>query len=239
MPAYNAASYIISAMQSVLDQTYRNWELLIVDDASTDDTLNLVSEIARNEARIKVFPQLKNGGVSVARNLALKNAAGDYIAFLDSDDLWDQEKLEKQLNFMQSSGCQICYTPYRRIDEDGRALGTVQPPEKVTYSDLLRSNFIGNLTGIYHAKSLGKQYLTDFRHEDYIAWLNLVKKAGQACAVNEVLASYRVYSGSTSGNKLRTIGWQWLIYRKSQSLGLLESTWLMVCYGVYAIMKRI
>lgn len=238
MPAYNAASYLPAAMQSVRDQSYVNWELLVVDDASTDSTLQVAHQFAKNDSRIRVYPQAKNGGVTQARNKALQMAEGDYLAFLDADDLWDPEKLQKQVEHMASHNALICYSAYRRIDEEGNIVGRVSPPARVTYADLLKSNFIGNLTGIYNAKVLGKQYLEEFGHEDYVAWLKLVKAAGEALAVNEELASYRVYKGSTSSNKIRTIGWQWRIYRESESLGMLKSSWLIACYGIYAILKR-
>jgi len=239
MPAYNAVSYLSCAIQSAVDQTYNNWELLIVDDASTDSTLELAFEWAKKDPRIKVLPLGENQGVTKARNTALGQASGKYIAFLDSDDLWDPLKLQTQINFMESRECQISYTAYRRIDENNKILGHVSPPARITYPDLLKSNFIGNVTGVYNAKTLGKQYLEDFRHEDYVAWLKLVKRAGEAFSVGQELASYRVYTGSISSNKLRTIGWQWRIYRESQALNLVKSAWLLACYGVYALLKRI
>ena len=238
MPAYNAATYLPSAIQSVLDQLYSNWELLVVDDASTDSSLQIAREFAEKDSRIRVFSQSENGGVTAARNKALKMAGGDYLAFLDADDLWDPEKLLKQVDHMTTYNYQICYCAYRRVNEEGRIVGRVSPPPRVTYSDMLKSNFIGNLTGIYNAKVLGKQYLEDFGHEDYVAWLELIKVAGEAFSVNEELASYRVYRGSTSSNKLRTITWQWRIYRESQALGWVKSAWLIGYYGIYAILKR-
>lgn len=239
MPAYNAAAFLPAAIQSVLNQTYSNWELLIVDDASADTTKDIAAEWAQREPRISLTIQPRNGGVTRARNTALEKSRGDYIAFLDSDDLWDPEKVEKQVRFMESSGCLICYTPYRRIDENNNVLGHVRPPVRICYADLLKSNFIGNLTGVYNKKVLGIQYLEDFRHEDYVAWLELIKKAGEARSVNEELASYRVYTGSTSSNKIRTIAWQWRIYRESQALSWLRSAWLLGCYGIYAVLKRV
>lgn len=238
MPAFNAEKYIDSAISSVSVQSYPSWELLVVDDASQDRTLELASNWASQDERIHVFRQAENGGVTKARNTALENASGKYIAFLDSDDLWEPEKLEKQVNFMERQACLLCYSAYRRIDENGARLGDVFPPKSVDYEKMLQSNFIGNLTGIYNSEVLGKEFLTDFRHEDYVAWLELVKRAGEARGIPEILASYRVYSGSTSSNKIRTILWQWRIYRSSQAIGLLKSSWLMLCYAVNALKKR-
>ena len=238
MPAFNAENYIDSAIESVSKQTYTSWELLVVDDASQDKTLDLALNRASQDERIKVFSQSENGGVTKARNTALENASGKYIAFLDSDDLWETEKLDKQLKFMEREGCLVCYSAYRRIDENGARLGEVVPPKSVDYAKLLKSNFIGNLTGIYNSKVLGKEFLTDYRHEDYVAWLELVKRAGEARGTTEILASYRVYRGSTSSNKLRTIMWQWRIYRSSQHIGIIRSGWLMLFYAVNALKKR-
>ena len=239
MPAYNAALFLEGAVNSVEGQTYSNWELLIVNDASNDETLRIANRIQNGDSRILVFDQEQNQGVAAARNVALKAAKGKYIAFLDSDDVWSEHKLEKQVGFMEGSGVLVCYAAYTRIDEHGRQLGTVRPPAIINYKALLKSNFVGNLTGIYNAEALGKQFFSEFKHEDYVAWLALVKKAGRAESVNLVLGLYRVYAGSTSSNKIKTLMWQWRIYRRSQGLSFIESCWLMLCYGYYALHKRI
>ncbi|PCJ27279.1 MAG: glycosyl transferase [SAR86 cluster bacterium] len=239
MPAYNASQYLLRSANSAFEQTYSNWELLIVDDASTDNTLLIAEQLAARDSRVTVLRQINNQGVAQARNLALDSAQGKYIAFLDSDDLWHPEKLQKQVQFMESSDTLICYAAYQRIDENGEKMGQVWPPTQLSYHTLLKSNFIGNLTGIYNADSLGKQYFTKLKHEDYVAWLALVKKAGLARSINEILGSYRVYAGSTSSNKLKTIAWQWRIYRIGESLGLIRSCWLMFCYAYHAIYKRL
>lgn len=238
MPAYNASKYIDGAVNSAIGQSYHNWELLIVDDASADNTVAIVQELASKDSRIILLRQPQNQGVAKARNLALSNARGKYIAFLDSDDLWMLDKLEKQIRFMEEENVLICCSNYLRIDENGNVIGSVQPPSKFTYSALLKSNFIGNLTGIYNAEVLGKQYFSEFKHEDYVAWLSLIKKAGSARCIAHTLASYRVYSNSISANKIKTISWQWRIYRAAESLGLVQSCWLMICYGYHALLKR-
>ncbi len=239
MPAFNAARYIEQAVGSVIEQTYQNWELLIVDDASNDQTLEIARKLAAGDARIRVFTNDHNLGVAESRNLALREASGCYIAFLDSDDLWLPEKLAKQVEFMLRHDVAVCYANYRRIDEHGNSLGAVVPPNRIDYELLLKSNFIGNLTGIYNAGALGKQYFSKFGHEDYVAWLDLVRKTNLACSVGEELALYRVYGGSISGNKLKAARWQWKIYRNHLSLGIVRSFRLMLSYFYYALRKRV
>ena len=238
MPAYNSAAYLSSAITSVLQQRYQHWELLIVDDASKDETAAIATTFTVKDKRISLFKHKQNKGVAEARNLALKKASGQFIAFLDSDDVWYPEKLVLQIQFMQSENATICYTNYRRIDQEGKSLGRVQAPKILRYADLLKSNFIGNLTAIYNADVLGVQYFENIKHEDYVAWLTLLKKAGSAQLVDEVLADYRVHKGSTSANKLTTISWQWHIYRHSQNLSRFKSSYLMLFYLFHALRKR-
>lgn len=239
MPAYNAALFLEIAVQSVQQQTYCHWELLIVNDASSDNTLQIAKSLQVLDERIQVVDQPTNQGVARARNEALERAKGKYIAFLDSDDIWQPDKLERQISFMEANKVLVSYSAYQRIDEDGKMLGTVVPPPEIDYKSLLKSNFIGNLTGVYNAEVLGKQFFSDFKHEDYVAWLALVKKAGQAKSANAMLGQYRVYGGSTSSNKIKTLAWQWRIYRQAESMNFFHSCWLMLCYGYYALIKRI
>ncbi len=238
MPAYNASRYLEQAARSVFNQTYSNWELLITDDASLDNTLEIARQLEAADPRVVVLAKDKNSGVADSRNVALERARGKFIAFLDSDDLWLPEKLSKQVAYMESNKVRICYSAYQRIDEASRVIGTVTPPARVDYGLMLKSNFIGNLTGIYNAQALGKQFFPEIGHEDYVAWLMLVKKSGEARSINETLALYRVYGGSISGNKLKAAQWQWKIYRQHLALGPLQSSHLMLSYFRYALGKR-
>ena len=213
--------------------------MIVVNDASIDNTSEIARTIASNDKRIKVIDLSKNSGVASARNKGLEEASGKYIAFLDSDDLWAEDKLEQQISEMEARDLLVSYGAYRRIDENGAQLGIVQPPLAVEYKDLLKSNYIGNLTGMYNAQVLGKQFFSKLKHEDYVAWLALLKRAGRAEAVAGILGDYRVYSGSTSGNKLRAATWQWRIYRDSESLNYFASAWYMLCYVFNAVLKRI
>ncbi len=239
MPAYNAELYIASAIESILRQTYEHWELLVVNDASSDRTGKIVEEFSEKDTRIQMHTNATNSGIADSRNVALRNAKGRFIAFLDSDDLWLPEKLSTQLAFMKECAASICYAGYSRINETGKLLGTVVPPNQITYQDLLKSNHIGNLTGVYDSQSLGKEYFIKFKHEDYIAWLNLIKRAGCAHGIVQELAQYRVYSGSTSSNKFKTISWQWRIYRDAEKLSIVRSCVLMISYTWNAVLKRL
>jgi teichuronic acid biosynthesis glycosyltransferase TuaG len=238
MPAYNAELYIGSAIESVLGQSYQNWELLVVNDASSDKTGSIVAKIVENDSRVMLFTNMTNMGIAYSRNRALENAKGRFIAFLDSDDLWLPEKLTTQLSHMIDRNASIAYSGYTRINEQGRYLGTVTPPIMITYHDLLKSNYIGNLTGVYDCQNLGKEYFRNFKHEDYIAWLNLLKRARCAHGIPQELAQYRVYSGSTSSNKFKALGWQWRIYRESEELSIVKSCMFMISYIRNAVLKR-
>ena len=140
---------------------------------------------------------------------------------------------------MEKHGCLVTYGAYRRVNEAGREIGIVYPPEKIGYRDLLKSNYIGNLTGMYNAHELGKQYFSNLKHEDYVAWLAILKKAERAESTSGILGDYRVYIGSTSSNKLKAAKWQWLIYRQSESLSLLRSAMYMFFYAYFAFRKRL
>lgn len=239
MPARNAALFLEIAVHSIQSQSFSSWELLIVNDASTDATLQIANNLHEQDRRIHVLDQKESRGIAKARNCALEKARGKYIAFLDSDDIWLPDKLERQISFMEMNNVVVSYSAYERIDEKGRKLGTVIPPDEIDYKKLLKSNFIANLTGVYNVEVLGKQFFSEVGHEDYVAWLALVKKAKTAKLVDAVLGQYRVYSGSISSNKFKMLGWQWRVYRDSQSLGFFYSCWLMLCYAYYAINKRI
>lgn len=238
MPAYNAARFIEQAVESVAAQTYTNWELLIINDCSTDNTSEIICQLMEKYSQIRFFDQKINQGVAKTRNIAIDEAKGEYIAYLDSDDIWLPQKLEKQLAFMEKYQALVCFSAYQRINAESNDLNQVSIPAEITYTGLLKSNFIGNLTGIYNAKKLGKCRLESIKHEDYVAWLKLVKQAGKAYGINEVLARYRVYGESTSSNKLKTIAWQWKIYRRSENLNIFKSLYYMACYAYFAIQKR-
>ena len=239
MPAWNAAGTIARSIESVLGQRHAQFELLVVDDASTDATAQLVDGYAMADARVRLIRQPANGGVAAARNTGIAAARGAYVAFLDSDDWWHPAKLERQLAQMRRENAQVSYCSYQRVAEDGRVLSLVVPPREVTHAQMLRSNFIGNLTGMY-ARSLGNGEFLRIGHEDYVFWLQMVRRAGRAIRIEHdgPLAFYLVREGSVSSNKWRAARWQWRIYREVEGLSRVRATVCMLYYFVYALSKR-
>jgi len=239
MPAYNAAQTLRASVRSVRVQTYRSLELIVIDDGSHDETIRIVQELARDDNRLRLIRQPFNQGVAAARNAGIDAARGEYIAFLDSDDSWHPRKLELQISHMRHHDVQVSYTPYDRVDTSGRILSHVRPPQTLSHAELLRSNHIGNLTGIYH-RSLGEARFTRVGHEDYVFWLDMVRRAGSASCVpyTEALAWYLVRSDSLSSHKLRAACWQWRIYRDIEKLNWINATQYMCHYAWHAVRKR-
>ncbi len=229
-PLYNAAPFIAKTIQSVLDQTYQNWQLLIVDDASTDKGPAIVLDYVENEPRIKFFPNSKNNGAAYCRNQATREATGDYIAFLDADDLWHSEKLEKQLTFMQASACDVSYTSYLHMDTSGNLLHKrVEALPKLPYRKQHKNNYIGNLTGMYNAKTLGKIIAPNIRkRQDWAVWLEAIKKSNKpALGLQEDLAFYRVRADSISANKGKLIKYNFAFYNTYLGYSWLKSVCCM------------
>ena len=232
MPAYNSEKYIAESIKSVLNQTYQNWELIIVDDCSTDSTEEVVKSI--NDGRIKFFKNDVNSGADVTRNRAISVANGRWLAFLDSDDLWKPKKLEKQLEFMCSTGAEFSFTAYEQIDESGHSTGKIcVPPETVDYKKMIRLACpIGNLTVIYDTKRVGKIMVPHIKkRNDFALWLQVLKKIDIGYGMSEVLASYRVRNDSLSGNKFKLIKYHWKLYRKIEGHGFLRSIYEVGCWA--------
>lgn len=235
MPAYNSEGFIEMSIQSVIAQTLTDWEIEIVDDCSTDDTYEVVRPYLKQYPSIHYTCLDTNGGPGVARTEAIRRANGKYIAFLDSDDLWLPEKLEKQIAFMEKTGAVFSCTAYEQIDEEGNSLHKIlEPPEETDYNKMIRLSCpIGNLTVMYNQEALGKYEVPLIRkRNDFALWLRIVKDAGYCAGMPEVLARYRVRSGSTSRNKLGLVRYQWQLYHDIEGLGFLRSCWYMNCWAV-------
>lgn len=240
-PAYNAERFIGDTIDSVLDQTYANWEMVIVDDRSTDNTTTIVEEYRKRDNRIKLIVLEENSGSAVARNTAMENAKGRYIAFLDSDDRWLPEKLEKQLHFMQEKDIAFSFTTYVRILEDGTKTNAVSStPESVNYDDLMKRCVIGCLTVMLDRDKVGHLKMVNIRtRQDYVYWLTITKKGFLAYGLPEILAEYRLVGNSISSNKWKAAKRNWYVFRKIEKQSLPKSIWYFAHYVVRSIMDLI
>lgn len=239
MPSYNTAQYIEESIQSVLDQTYSNWELIIVDDCSTDHAEEIVLSI--KDDRIRYLKNTCNSGAAVSRNKALREARGKWIAFLDSDDVWHPEKLERQLRFMQEHGYAFSYTNYSEMDELSRPLGRiVTGPKRITKAGMFNYCWPGCLTVIYDASVVGLIQIADIKkNNDYAMWLKVCKKA-DCWLLNENLAYYRKRSGSISRHSyISLIKWHYRLFRTTEKQGICLSFLNMFRNLLFGIWKKI
>lgn len=237
MPSYNTAKYISDSINSVLYQTYKNWELIIVDDCSTDNTDEAVKPFL-SDNRIRYLKNEKNSGAAVSRNYALREAKGKWIAFLDSDDLWEKDKLEKQISFMEKNGYKFSYTDYIEIDENSEPLGvTVTGPKVISKTKMFDYCWMGCLTVMYDAEAVGLIQIEDIKkNNDYAMWLKVCKNA-DCFLLDEKLASYRKRKGSISNHGyLKLIKWHYKLYRNAEKRNPAVSAALTVrnlFWGVY------
>ena len=239
-PLLNSLTFIEETIESVISQTYNDWEMIIIDDCSNDGSLELVKDIAKDDLRIRLISLKNNLGPSNARNEGIKQACGRYIAFLDSDDLWHKDKLEKQIKFMQKNEYAFTFTGYEKIDEKGKKIGNILPFKgQVTYHDLLKSNHIGCLTAMIDLKILGyKMYMPDIKkRQDQGLWLEILKEIDKAYCLNKVLGKYRIRKDSISINKIANIKFQWQLYRELEKLSIIQSFYYMLWYAFYGIRK--
>ncbi|WP_066222788.1 glycosyltransferase family 2 protein [Formosa haliotis] len=240
-PVFNAERYIATSITSVLGQTYLNWELILVDDCSTDCSLDVISRFTSVHQNIFLFTNEKNSGAAVTRNRGTKEAKGKYIAFLDADDVWFPTKLEKQISFMETKGLDVSFSSYNLIDEQGNSLHKqIKALKVLTYNKLLKCNYVGNLTGVYNTQTLGKIYTKNLRkRQDWLLWLETVKKTKQpVLGIQESLANYRVQSNSMSSNKLGLIKYNYSVYKKGLHFSTLKSIYCMLLFLFeYAFIK--
>ena len=240
MPVHNAEKYLSESISSVLQQTYPYWELLIVDDCSTDNSLAIINRYAVLDARIRCLKtDAPSGSPCLPRNLGIKAAQGRFIAFLDSDDCWLPNKLEQQLCLFGETGTiGLVFSDYEKMSEEGeRNNRVIKAPMKVSYKQLLRGNVIGCLTAIYDTSKVGKMFFMQHTHEDYILWLSILKKGFVAVNTGTVEALYRVRRNSVSSNKLKVLSWQWDIYRNIEKTGLLKAMYYFAHYAYKAYRK--
>ncbi|TDQ32768.1 glycosyltransferase family 2 protein [Zeaxanthinibacter enoshimensis] len=228
-PVHNSEKFIRQCVESVQNQFYKEWEHILVDDCSEDRSVEIIQEYARKDQRIRLIQLDQNSGAGVARNKGIAEAKGSYIAFLDSDDQWYPEKLEKQITFMQNNKYHFSFTSYDTIDEKGNKLGQLfKARQRVTYNTALFKNPIGCLTAMYDVNFFGKQYMPEIRkRQDYALWLKLLKKA-DGYGLQEVLSSYRHTSNSISSGKIGLLKYEWKIYREIEGLSFLQSSFYLL-----------
>lgn len=239
-PCYNGEKYVAHTIRSVLAQTYENWELIIVDDGSTDGSASIIRSFAQTDSRIRFIRQ-ENAGSAAARNAGIRAARGRFLALLDADDVWEPEFLAEQLEFMKAKNAVCVCCAYRCIDEKGEeAHPPVVPKEVITTADMLVRNHIGCLTGLYDTSRYGKVYLDEALksiRDDYAFWLEIVKKENAAYGNPKCLARYRVLEGSTTGNKRKLIAKQYGFYRNYLKLGMMKSTVNLIRWGISGLKK--
>lgn len=240
-PTYNSEKYIKETISSVLSQTYQNWEMIIVDDCSTDNTVRIIEEEMEKNSRIRFIQLQENQGAAVARNTAINYANGRYIAFLDSDDLWEMNKLEVQVSFMNMNNIPFSYTSYKIINENGEETGkVVNVPEKIDYNQLLKNTIIGCLTVMLDINKFGRVQMPNMRtRQDTALWLLILKQGYIAYGIQQPLAKYRKKSGSISSNKLKMAKQNWKLYREIENLSLVKSIWCFLNYAYNGIKKNL
>ena len=241
MPCYNMASYISDSIKSVIVQTYPNWELLIVDDASTDETVSIIKDYSQSDSRIRFAIKTQNSGIADTRNQCIRMAHGQFLAFLDADDIWHHEKLEKQLRFMMEKNVGFTYSTYDWIDEDGNTLNKfINTIGNLDYETYLQNTIIGCSTVMVNKAITGDVVVPKFRtSEDTATWLDILRKGILAYAIDEPLVSYRIRRKSASSNKIKAATDLWKVYRRHEKLPLFKAIYYFSCYAFNAIKKRL
>lgn len=239
-PVYNGEKYLEKTIKSVLNQNYKNFEMIIIDDGSKDKSSEIAKKYQKLDDRIKFFSQ-KNSGSGAARNNGIKRAKGNFICLLDADDTWNDNFLQEQINLLKEKDGTLVFSSHSRIDEqDKECLKPYIVPELITYKDLLKTCSISCLTAMYDVTKYEKFYLReDFKslRDDYILWLEILKKCKVAYGNKKILANYRVMHSSTSGNKKKVIKPQFLVYYKVEKLGLIKSIYYLLCWAYYGLKK--
>lgn len=239
LPVYNSERYLNRTITSVLQQTMTDFELLAIDDCSTDGSLQLLQRWADKDSRIQVIAGAQNRGVAAVRNQGIAMARGKYIAFLDSDDGWHSTKLEQQIDLLEQTGCDFCCTAYAMVDEQGQRIkNRMLSRQTIVLDDLLRENYIC-CSSVLLCSQLAKQHSMDgtYAHEDYVYWLELLQSGARGCVLNQCLTSYRLAQTSRSANKIKAAQGRWQVYRRYLGYGIIRSGWYFVQYAVNGVRK--
>lgn len=243
VPVYNAESFLDDTIKTVEEQTYTNWELILVDDCSQDNSIEIIENKIKRNSKIKFIKLEQNSGTAIARNTGIDAAKGQYIAFLDADDLWNKEKLEKQVKFMKENNCVFSFTGYEYMNKNGiRNRKIVKVPEKINYKQALKNTIILTSTVMLNVEKLGKVLISMpnvKRGQDTATWWKILKKIDNAYGIDEVLSYYRRTSNSLSANKLTALKRTWNLYRNVEHLNIFFSLYNFFWYGFNAVKRRI
>lgn len=240
MPSYNSENTISRSIESILSQSYTNFELLITDDGSNDNTQKIVKKYRRMDPRIKFFSLKSNSGAGVARNNSIKKSKGRYIAFCDSDDIWMENKLELQIKFLKKSKQAFTFSSYYVSDEKGKIKNKIRAPKTINLNMLYRNNYIGCLTAIYDAKRLGKIYMPKIRkRQDWALWIQIIRKINHCKSIQGYTAIYMDRSNSISSNKISLISDNYNFYNKFLGFNRLKSFTFMLIFIFYYLLKKI
>ena len=243
LPVYNCEKFLEETIKTIQSQTYTNWEALFVNDCSKDKSAEIIKEASTKDSRIKLINLKENSGAAIARNTGMEEAKGRYIAFLDSDDLWDKEKLEKQLKFIKEGNYAFTFTSYEFVTEDGTKTGKiVRVPNKINYKQALKNTTIFTSTVIFDAKTLGKELIkmpNVKRGQDSATWWKVLKQIDYAYGIDEVLSFYRRTNESLSANKIKAFKRTWNLYRNVENLNVFYSFYNFSWYVFNAIKRRI
>lgn len=242
-PVYNCSKLLPKTIECVINQTYKNWEMILVDDCTPDNSAEIIKKYADKDSRIKYFKLDKNSGAAIARNKALKESKGRFIAYLDADDLWKPEKLKKQVEFMINNNYAFTCTDYEKINEDGKSMNKViNIPKRVDYNLYLRNTVIQTVGVMIDINITGKEILVMpniRRRQDAATWCQLLKKGYYCYELPETLSYYRVVNNSLSSNKFKAAKGTWSLYRDIEKLSLIKSSICFMGYAFNAVKKRI
>lgn len=243
IPVYNAEKYIQDTIKTVEEQTYKNWELLLVNDCSTDNSKEEIKKYEKEDNRIRLIDLKENSGAAIARNTGMKEAKGKYIAFLDADDLWDKQKLEKQIKFMKKNNYEFTFTGYEFADENGIGNGKiVYVPKNINYKQALKNTTISTITVIFNVDKLGKDLISMpnvRRGQDTATWWKVLKTGIIAYGLQESLSMYRRSNNTLSSNKIKALKRTWHLYRNVEKLSFFASIYNFCWYCFNALKRRV
>ncbi len=239
-PLYNLEDYISETIESVINQSYKNWELIIIDDFSTDKSVECVKQYKNKDSRIILIKNPKNYGPAISRNNGLNIVKGRFICFLDSDDYWAPHKLENQVRFMITNNYGFTFSSYYKVINQNVTKKIIQAKKKVTYSDILKSNYIGCLTTMLDREKINIPIVMPeiLKRQDHALWIKIIKSGVEAYGISEPLAYYRVRQNSVSSNKIDAIQHQWKLYRKVEKLSFYRSVYYMCTYSIHGLKKE-